>query len=339
MRLPTPGFPRLHFLIALVSLLLASLIFSRLAGANPVTTAHARAQLLSEVTAVRPGQPFWVALRLTPQEGWHTYWRHPGDSGLATTLAWTLPKGLTASEIHWPYPERIPVGPLMNYGYHGEVLLPVQIQPPESLPDGGPLVLRVRADWLVCQEDCIPEDAVLTLTLPVTTGPAPPDARWTEAFAATRRMLPVPAPWPVSFRVTPETLVLSFAAGPAAERIAALEQVVRVHAQEATDYRTEYESLVVERDRLLEELENNKWEKYHVVPDLEAQITRLGDVLKAARAFMVRYDEVMPHINSLTVLSTIRGAGWDPSWPTFEEPRRVLLAAIEAADRAAEGRD
>lgn len=212
-----------HALAWLVFLLLAALIFSGPTAANPVTIPNVRAQLIGEVAAIQAGQPFWVGLRLKIREGWHIYWRNPGDSGLATTLAWTLPAGFTAGEIHWPYPERIPVGPLMNFGYHGEVLLPVQIQPPKSPPDRETLALQARADWLVCQEDCIPEGADLRLTLPVNSDPVPMDTRWTGLFAATRRLLPLPAPWPVSFSGDERTLTLNLASGPATGRIAAVE--------------------------------------------------------------------------------------------------------------------
>ncbi|HMQ13982.1 MAG TPA: protein-disulfide reductase DsbD family protein, partial [Candidatus Competibacter phosphatis] len=138
-----------------------------------MATAHVQAELISETTAIQPGQPFWVALRLQMRDGWHVYWRNPGDSGLAPTVTWTLPAGFSAGEIQWPYPERIPVGPLMNFGYHGTVVLPVQIQPLSSLPDQDTFTLRARADWLVCQEDCIPESADLELTLPTQADPAP----------------------------------------------------------------------------------------------------------------------------------------------------------------------
>ena len=167
-------------------------------AANPVATENVRAQLISEVTAIRSGTPFWVALYLDIRDGWHTYWRNPGDSGLATTIEWSLPDGFTAGDIHWPYPERIPVGSLMNYGYHGEVYLLIPITPPAELSADTPLTLTTRADWLVCQENCIPEAATLHLTLPATTADPSRDSRWEEAFDMTRQMLSRPSPWPVT---------------------------------------------------------------------------------------------------------------------------------------------
>ena len=94
--------------------------------------ANVKAELLSEMQTVQAGTTVWVFLKQTIREGWHTYWRNPGDSGAPTKLLWDLPPGFEAGEIQWPYPERTPYGPLMNYGYEGEVLFPVQIKIPEG---------------------------------------------------------------------------------------------------------------------------------------------------------------------------------------------------------------
>jgi DsbC/DsbD-like thiol-disulfide interchange protein len=100
-----------------------------MAVANPVQTDHVEIQLVSELQQVQPGSPFWVALRFQIQDEWHIYWKNPGDSGARPTIDWHLPDGVTAGDIHWPAPERLPVGPLMNFGYSGEVLLPIQLSP------------------------------------------------------------------------------------------------------------------------------------------------------------------------------------------------------------------
>ena len=70
-----------------------------------------------------PGKPTLVGLKLRMAQEWHTYWKNPGDSGLPTKIQWTLPEGWKAGEIQWPYPQPLPVGPLMNYGYDDEVVL------------------------------------------------------------------------------------------------------------------------------------------------------------------------------------------------------------------------
>lgn len=195
-----------RFLPPIISFVLLAVFSS--AFANPVSTPHVRAQLISEVTAVQAGHPFWVALHLNMRDGWHTYWRNPGDSGLATAIEWELPSGFEASAIHWPYPEAIPMGPLMNYGYHGDVYLLVQLTPPASLENRVNLTFTAHVDWLVCEENCIPEEATLTFTLPLTRDTPPSDDRWEAAFAKARRTLPKPSPWDSSFSLTPEELTL-----------------------------------------------------------------------------------------------------------------------------------
>lgn len=136
-------------------------------AAAPVKTAHVTAELVAEHAAARPGQPLQIGLRLQHIPHWHTYWRNPGDSGLPTTLKWTLPEGSVASDIDWPAPQRLPTGPLINYGYEGELLLPLTYTPPAGARPGETLTLKARADWLVCADVCIPEHADLELRLPV----------------------------------------------------------------------------------------------------------------------------------------------------------------------------
>jgi thiol:disulfide interchange protein DsbD len=169
---------------------------------------HGQAQLVSEIESIQPGKPFWVGLRLRMAPGWHTYWRNPGDSGLATRLRWTLPDGFQAGPIEWPYPRVFSQGPVTSYGYEGEVLLPVRITPPASL-SAGQVSLATRADWLECQEACIPGRAELSLVLPVRPATPSPSAAWAPAFAEARRQLPVePTGWTFDAQETREKVLL-----------------------------------------------------------------------------------------------------------------------------------
>jgi thiol:disulfide interchange protein DsbD len=129
-----------------------------------VSQPHTTAELIPETTTVQPGQPFDVALHLHSDPGWHTYWINPGDAGLATTITWTLPSGFTAGPIQWPTPEKHNMGPLITYGYEGDVYLLTTITPPKAdLPQH--FDVKAHAEWLVCQEECIPGKAELTLPL------------------------------------------------------------------------------------------------------------------------------------------------------------------------------
>jgi len=185
------------------SIILASLVLTLFVAAGgvcmsdaaPVRTAHVEAELVAERTALIPGAANTVALRLAMTRGWHTYWQNAGDSGLPTTLVWKLPDGLKGGPIQWPAPRALPVGPLVNYGYEGEVLLLSDIATVPDFLSGKTVTLSARADWLVCKEICIPEGADLSLTLPVIAdaGQVQRDPRWGDAIAKTRASLPRPA--------------------------------------------------------------------------------------------------------------------------------------------------
>ena len=140
---------------------------------------------------VQPGQTFWLGLQIRHAPHWHTYWQNPGDSGLPTQLQWQLPTGLQAGEIAWPLPKKIPIGTLANYGYEGTVLLAVpvtvsaQFQPPVS----GQLPIVLQAQWLVCRQECIPQEGQLRLQLPVHSASALHGAWFDAARAATPQAL------------------------------------------------------------------------------------------------------------------------------------------------------
>jgi thiol:disulfide interchange protein/DsbC/DsbD-like thiol-disulfide interchange protein len=131
-----------------------------------VTTDQVRAELVAHAPdGVAPGKTLWLGLAITHQPKWHTYWKNPGDSGLPTSLAWQLPAGVEAGEIQWPTPQRLPVGPLLNYGYEGQLLLPVPVTVPAFFAASA-LDVKLRADWLVCKDVCIPEGGDFVLRVP-----------------------------------------------------------------------------------------------------------------------------------------------------------------------------
>lgn len=168
------------------------------AASEPVRRDHLSAQLVAAQSAVAAGGVLDVALRLVHDQHWHTYWRNPGDSGLATRLAWTLPPGSQAGPIRWPAPSRLPLGPLVNFGYEGDLLLPVRIELPADLAPGSAFEATVKASWLVCKEECIPGDATLSLVLPVADA-ARRDAEWAPRIAAAMAAEPPRVDWPARF--------------------------------------------------------------------------------------------------------------------------------------------
>ena len=182
------------------------------AAAAPVKTEHVEAELVSERTALVPGATVIVALRLKMADGWHTYWQNPGDSGLPTTLTWTLPPGVAAGPILWPAPHALPAGPLVNYGYEGEVLLLTEIKVAQDARPGDTLTFGAKAEWLVCKETCIPEEAQLDLALPVAQR-SDPYPQWGKAIAATRDALPGAVPgWQFAARGEGQKVVVTLTA-------------------------------------------------------------------------------------------------------------------------------
>lgn len=124
-----------------------------------------KTQLVVNAPASMSANTALAGVQFTIPEHWHIYWLNPGDSGLTTSYQWTLPAGITASEILWPVPERLDVSTLTNYGYSNQVTLPVTLTAQGALQGE----IAVKASWLVCKDVCIPESATLTATLPVQT--------------------------------------------------------------------------------------------------------------------------------------------------------------------------
>lgn len=157
-----------------------------------VITPRVKAELVALAPqGVATGQPLWLGLLLTHQPGWHTYWKNPGDSGLPTQLNWQLPGGLTAGDIAWPLPHKIRVGNLTNLGYEGQVLLPVPVSVASNWQSRGAqnIPIRLQASWLVCRQECIPEQADLALDLSVGSSTAGHATEFKKAQAAAPRTL------------------------------------------------------------------------------------------------------------------------------------------------------
>jgi thiol:disulfide interchange protein DsbD len=175
-------------LLFIASCVLATGAIAQNSPKNTVTTEQVQAELMAHAPdGVDPGKTVWVGLQLRHQPDWHTYWKNSGDSGLATSLSWTLPAGVLAGDIAWPLPLKIPIGNLANYGYDNTVLLPV---PLTITPDFKPSVLKpelevkLQASWLVCKLECVPQDGEFVLRIPVRGSTAMQGAAFDAAFRA-----------------------------------------------------------------------------------------------------------------------------------------------------------
>jgi thiol:disulfide interchange protein len=108
-----------------------------------------------------------IYFKLEP--GWHIYWINPGDAGEPPHIQWTLPKGITAGPMQFPAPKRLPLGPLMDYGYENEVLFPLKLHVADGVK-AGPVTLHAKVDWLICRATCIPGKAELEVQRKVYVG-------------------------------------------------------------------------------------------------------------------------------------------------------------------------
>jgi thiol:disulfide interchange protein DsbD len=143
--------------------------------------------LVSEVSSLRPGAPFSVAIVMKMAAGWHTYWKNPGESGVATRVMWTLPDFFRASDLAWPAPKRYEDGDLVLYGYADEAIFLTEVTPPRDLPSGR-MTVAARLNWLECRDICIPGRADIDLAIPVGDGAI--DASFRSLFARARAALP-----------------------------------------------------------------------------------------------------------------------------------------------------
>src|SRR3984885_10358837 len=169
-------------------------------GPGPVKAQHLTAELVALSPSIAPGGTLQVGLVLTLEEHWHVYWINAGDSGEPPKITWTLPPGITAGPMQFPIPSRLPLGPLMDFGYEDSVAFPVLLSAAKDIKPG-PVHLDAKVNWLVCLEVCIPGKAHLGLNLivdPAATAPAQPVGALGEALT----LLPQPLPPEMKLTVT-----------------------------------------------------------------------------------------------------------------------------------------
>ena len=196
------------------------LLLSSALWASPTATApHLTVQMVVPPEQIYPGQSFTAGLYFKLDKGWHVYWVNAGDSGEPPAIKWYLPAGITASPIQFPAPKRLPLGPLMDFGYENEVLFPIPIQvAPSYKPAGQTVTLAGKVSWLVCREVCIPGKAQLSVNR-AAFAQAPPvdnqdsaDAQLMERFKETLPQ-PLPSSDSAKFRASGNGFELTVATG------------------------------------------------------------------------------------------------------------------------------
>ena len=167
---------------------------------NSADAPHLRVQLVTPEDAIYPGGSNAVGLYFKLEPGWHIYWKNAGDSGEPPHIKWTLPEGVTAGPMQFPAPRRLPLGPLMDFGYEDEVLFPLKLEVAPTVKEGKAL-LHAKVDWLVCREVCIPGKAELETMLQMLPS-APPSniGSALDSDLMTRLAAALPKPLPASFK-------------------------------------------------------------------------------------------------------------------------------------------
>jgi thiol:disulfide interchange protein DsbD len=149
-----------------------------------------KVRLVADQSSATPGSTITVGVHFIPDPDWHIYWKNAGDSGLGPRFGWRATEGIKVADPLWPYPERIPVGPLVNYGY-GEALIPFPVTVSSSLPTSGTVSIELSTEWLVCKDECLPGEASLKLALPITRTPGAPSTQ-RALFEDTFKRIPAP---------------------------------------------------------------------------------------------------------------------------------------------------
>ncbi len=151
-----------------IPLLLAAILYSQFVQAIQTgwqQAEHIQVRLLSSVNSAESGKTFLLGLHLKPEKDWHVYWQNPGDSGMPISINFDATTQLTIEKLIWPIPHKIPFGDLTNFGYEGEIIIPLKAQLNDATSNA--INIQATANWLVCKETCIPGSAEFELPLPL----------------------------------------------------------------------------------------------------------------------------------------------------------------------------
>ncbi|MBS0635019.1 MAG: thioredoxin family protein [Verrucomicrobia bacterium] len=163
---------------------------------SPVTSTNeqiASVKMITEDSVIVPGKPLWVAFQFTLSDGWHLYWKNPGDAGQGPVISWTLPAGFTAKDPLWPTPERIEIDQSVIFGYSKKLVLLAQIVAPENLEVGSYVDIKAQVDWYGCNTVCVPGESLFATKLAVAKEKQAPTKQVAQLFKQARNALPLSA--------------------------------------------------------------------------------------------------------------------------------------------------
>ncbi|HLF17666.1 MAG TPA: thioredoxin family protein [Candidatus Omnitrophota bacterium] len=175
------------------------------------TAANTRVTFIPHVNTVSPGQTLVIGILMEMDEGWHTYWKNPGDSGYPTNIEWTLPEGFNAGPIIWPNPHRLNVAPLTMYGYEGRTFLLTKIKGADNVPVGASVDIRATVKWLACRIECVPGVAEFSLTMPVAAQGGQRSPLFEQYFEEFRNHYPLDSSrWRIGGSEAPGRIIFQF---------------------------------------------------------------------------------------------------------------------------------
>ncbi len=155
---------------------------------STLSAPHATVSLMAENTSLQPGKTAWLGIRFQLEKGWHVYWTNPGDSGEPPKIDWQLPAGFKAGELQFPFPHRLPLQTLMNFGYENDVVYLIQIAIP-AYAKTEPAKFMGNVRWMICENTCIPGKGTLSISLPIAAATPKPGPQ-AQLFKDTRARLP-----------------------------------------------------------------------------------------------------------------------------------------------------
>jgi DsbC/DsbD-like thiol-disulfide interchange protein len=163
--------------------------FALITLAGPVHAAdpakYIRAELVAETTQPKPGTTILVGFRMTPKPGWHGYWSNPGDSGIAPSVSWNLPSGVTAGPLLHPAPTLLLSDGISSFVHTGAHVLLTHLRIGRSVAAGTHIALKAQLDWAACtQTQCVPLHQTFTLDLLAGGGVPSADAESLRRAAA-----------------------------------------------------------------------------------------------------------------------------------------------------------
>ena len=190
-------------------------------ASSALRTDHLNSQLVAQATSAVAGQSLRLGLLLKHDPHWHTYWRNPGDSGLATRIQIEVPAGVTVGDIEWPAPQRFDVEGIVNFGYADTLLLPITLTIPADFA-GASIPLAVTATWLICEIECVPGRGTYELELPIADL-ASADPRWKVDFELAAKRQPKPLDGHSTMRLADDHLLIDIESNSLPPDIAAWE--------------------------------------------------------------------------------------------------------------------